>query len=56
MKVLQNFQKLRVLWHGRAELSEVPGIGMNALHNITYEVPGTDNTRVDAHPHEGSSI
>ena len=25
MKVLQNFQKFRVLWHGRTELAEVPG-------------------------------
>ena len=25
MKVLQNFQKFRVLWHGRTELTEVPG-------------------------------
>ena len=24
-KVLQNSQKLRVLWHGRTELAEVPG-------------------------------
>ena len=25
MEVLQNFQKFRVLWHGRTELTEVPG-------------------------------
>ena len=25
MKVLQNFQKFRVMWHGRTELTEVPG-------------------------------
>ena len=25
MKVLQNFQKFRVLWHGPAVLTEVPG-------------------------------
>ena len=25
MKVLQNSQKFRVLWHGRTELTEVPG-------------------------------
>ena len=25
MKVLHNFKKFRVLWHGRAELTEVPG-------------------------------
>ena len=25
MKVLQNFQKFRVLWHERTELTEVPG-------------------------------
>ena len=25
MKVLQNFQNFRVLWHGRTELPEVPG-------------------------------
>ena len=41
MKVLQNFQKFRVLWHGRTELTEVPGTG---------------NTRVNAHPMAGSSI
>ena len=35
MKVLQNFQKCRVLWHGRTELAEAPGTG---------------KTRVSAHP------
>ena len=25
MKVLQNFQNFRVLWHGRTELPQVPG-------------------------------
>ena len=25
MKVLQNFQNFRVLWHGRTELTDVPG-------------------------------
>ena len=25
MKVLQNFQKFRVLWHGRTEVTDVPG-------------------------------
>ena len=25
MKVLQNLQKFRALWHGRTELTEVPG-------------------------------
>ena len=25
MKLLQNFQEFRVLWHGRTELTEVPG-------------------------------
>ena len=34
MKVLQNFQKFRVLWHGRKELTEVPGTGMNVLQNL----------------------
>ena len=34
MKVLQNFQKFRVLWHGRTELTEVPGTGMNALQSL----------------------
>ena len=34
MKVLQNFQKFRVLWHRRTELAEVPGTGMNALQNL----------------------
>ena len=31
MKVLQNFQKFRVLWHGRIKLSEVPGRYENAV-------------------------
>ena len=31
MKVLQNFQKFRVLWHGRTELTEVPGRYRNAV-------------------------
>ena len=25
MKVLHNFQKFRVLWHGRTKLAELPG-------------------------------
>ena len=36
MKVLQNFQKLRVLWHGRTELTEVPG----RYYNAEYPYPG----------------
>ena len=31
MKVLQNFRKFRVLWHGRTELTEVPGRYENAV-------------------------
>ena len=31
MKVSQNFQKFRVLWHGRIKLSEVPGRYENAV-------------------------
>ena len=31
MKVLQNFQKFRVLWHGRRQLTEVPGRYENAV-------------------------
>ena len=31
MKVLQNFQKFRVLWYGRTELTEVPGRYENAV-------------------------
>ena len=30
-EVLQNAQKFRVLWHGRTELTEVPGRYKNAL-------------------------
>ena len=50
MKVLQNLQKFRVLWHGRTELTEVPGRYKNAVpvprvlwHWCTEltEVPGT---------------
>ena len=50
MKVLQNFQKFRVLWDGRAELTEVLGRYKNAVpvprvlwHGRTdlIEVPGT---------------
>ena len=33
MKVLQNFQKFRVLWHGRTDLTEVPGTGMNVVQD-----------------------
>ena len=29
--MLQNAQKFRVLWHGRAELTEVPGRYKNAV-------------------------
>ena len=31
MKVLQNFQKFRVLWHGCTELTEVAGRYENAV-------------------------
>ena len=31
MKVLQNFQKFRVLWHGRTDLTEVQGRYENAV-------------------------
>ena len=50
MKVLQNFQKFRVLWHGRTEFTEVPGRYKNAVpvprvlwHGRTdlTEAPGT---------------
>ena len=50
MKVSQNFQKFRVLWRGRTELTEVPGRCKNAVpvprvlwHGRTdlTEVPGT---------------
>ena len=50
MKVLQNFPKFRVLWHGRTELTELPGRYENAVpvprvlwHGRTdlTEVPGT---------------
>ena len=34
MKVLHNFQKFRVWWNGRAELTEVPGTGMNVVQNL----------------------
>ena len=51
MKVLQNFQKFRVLWHGLTELTEVPGRYKNAVpvpwvlwqgRTVLTEVPGTD--------------
>ena len=32
MKVLQNFQKFRVLRHGRTELTKVPGTGNNRVN------------------------
>ena len=38
--MLQNSKKFRVLWHGRIELTEVPGSGMNVFTGLT-EVPGT---------------
>ena len=62
MKVLQNFQKFRVLWHGRTELPAVPGIVARAYRTYRSsgygyecpteltEVPGKGNTRVNAHP------
>ena len=31
MKVFQNFQNFRVLWHGRTELPEFPGRYKNAV-------------------------
>ena len=31
MKVLQNFQEIRVLWHGRTYLTEVPGRYKNVV-------------------------
>ena len=49
-QVLQNSQKFRVLWHGRTEITEVPGRYENAVpvprvlwHGRTdlTEVPGT---------------
>ena len=49
MKVLQKFQKFRVLWHGRTELTEVSGRYNNAVpvprlvwrgHTDLTEVPG----------------
>ena len=39
MKVLQNFQNFRVLWHGHTELPEVPG-GYECPTELA-EVPGT---------------
>ena len=50
MKVLQNFHMFRVLWHGRKELTEVPGRYENAVpvprvlwhgHTDLTEVSGT---------------
>ena len=50
MKVLQNFQKFGLLWHGRTELTEVPGKHKNAVpvpqvlwhwRTELTEVPGT---------------
>ena len=34
MIVLQNFQKFRLLWHGRTELPEVPDTGMSVLQKL----------------------
>ena len=65
MKVLQNFHMFRVLWHGRKELTEVPGRYENAVpvprvlwhgHTDLTEVPGTGNTRVNTRPRGRSSI
>ena len=44
MKVLQTFQKFRVLWHGRTS-SEC---GYKRPAELT-EVPGTGKTRLNAH-------
>ena len=49
MKVFQNFPNFRVLWHGRTELTQVPGRYKNAVpvprvlwRTDLTEVPGTD--------------
>ena len=65
-KVLQNFQKFRVLWHGGTELTEVPGRYENAvlvsrvlvaLAYRTYRSSGyTGNTPVNTRPQGWSSI
>ena len=34
----------RVLCHGRTELAQAPGTGINVIHNLLAEVPGTGNT------------
>ena len=34
MKVLQNFKKFRVLWHGRTKIIDVPVTGVNVLQNL----------------------
>ena len=66
IKVLQNFQKFLVRWHGLTDLTEVPGTGMGVVQNsrkffvrvwMLYkiaEAPG--NTRVNAGPQGRSSI
>ena len=33
INVLQNYQKFRILWHGRAEATAGPGTGVNVLQN-----------------------
>ena len=33
MEVLQKSQKFRVLWHGRTDITEVRGTGMNGIRN-----------------------
>ena len=40
MKVLQYFQKLRVLYNGRTELAEAPGTGMSVLQNLQKSFVG----------------
>ena len=49
MKVLQHFEKFRVLWHGVYITHNCPGYGYECPTELTA-VPCTGNTRVEAHP------
>ena len=52
MEVLQNSQKFRVLWHGRTELTEVPG-GYNRCCTRTWGICGAGRTELTEVPGTG---
>ena len=68
MKVLQNFHKFRVLWHGRTKLTEVPRVVARAyrahissgrVQEMLYPYPGycgTGRTELTKFPSTGMNL